>query len=66
MATKTDSTAQAMLSMSNLCEAVGMSRCTITKLIREGKIPAYRTSTRGHYRFNKDEVLKALEVKEEN
>ena len=53
-----------MLRASEVAERLGIHKNTIYAMVRRGEIPAIRTYG-GHYRFDYDRVVKALEESEE-
>lgn len=53
-----------LLDTNALATFLGYSQRTIYRLIEDKKIPFIRLGENGEYRFNKDEVLKALTTNE--
>lgn len=52
-----------MITLKQLAEALGVTPRTVWTMVQAGKIPHVRTGSngRGHYRFDLDKVLAALE-----
>tara|TARA_R110002012_G_scaffold319692_2_gene541040 strand:- start:4388 stop:4597 length:210 start_codon:yes stop_codon:yes gene_type:complete len=55
---------KAMLSVKALAEYLSVSEATVRTLLAEGKIPYLKI--KGIYRFNLDEVLKALSTESQS